>query len=80
MTTNPATAHQRLRKYTQKKNVSAKRTEKENAWVPSEKWDPGVRIRNQSSAMTSHSSSTSLGSLATSTQERAGKGSVKYWA
>ena len=38
------------------------------------------KLRAYSSAMTSHSSSTSLGSLATSTQERAGKGSVKYWA
>ena len=33
-----------------------------------------------SSAITSHSSSTSLGRCETSTQERAGKGSVKYLA
>ena len=33
-----------------------------------------------SSAITSHSSSTSLGRRETSTQERAGKGSVKYLA
>ena len=41
-------------------------------------WFPGKQ--DQSSAMTSHSRSTSLGRRATSTQERAGKGSVKYWA